>query len=89
MANTKQALKRTRQNEKRRMRNRWQLSRMRSQIKTVLKAIETGSVNEASTEYREAASLVDRLVAKGMIHKNKASRHKSRLSIKLKQVAKA
>lgn len=89
MANTKQALKRTRQNEKRRMRNRWQLSRMRSQIKTVLKAIETGSVNEASTEYREAASLVDRLVAKGMIHKNKASRHKSRLSIKLKQLAKA
>lgn len=89
MANTKQALKRTRQNEKRRMRNRWQLSRMRSQIKTVLKAIETGSANEATTEYREAASLVDRLVAKGMIHKNKASRHKSRLSIKLKQLAKA
>lgn len=89
MANTKQALKRTYQNEKRRMRNRWQLSRMRSQIKTVLTTIETGNADEAKTQYQAAASLVDRLVAKGMIHQNKAARHKSRLNDKIKGLAKA
>lgn len=79
MANTKQAAKRARQGEKHRVNNKWQVSRMHTHLKRVITAIASGNAADAQTEYRLAISLTDRLVTKGLIHKNKASRHKSRL----------
>ncbi len=80
MANTKQALKRSRQAEKHRVENKWQVSRMNTFIKRVLVAIEGKDVNAAKTEYQNAVSTIDRMANKGLIHKNKAARHKSRLN---------
>ena len=80
MANTKQALKRSRQAEKHRIENKWQISRMNTLIKRVLAAIESKDITKAKAEYLSAISATDRLVNKGLIHKNKAARHKSRLN---------
>lgn len=84
MANTKQALKRSRQAEKHRVSNKWQMSRMNSHIKRVLHAIEGKDTAAAQAEYRTASSLIDRMAHKGLIHKNKAARHKSRLNARVK-----
>jgi small subunit ribosomal protein S20 len=80
LANTKQALKRSRQAEKHRVQNKWQVSRMNTHIKRVLAAIESKDVNKAKEEYKTAISITDRLVNKGLVHKNKAARYKSRLN---------
>ena len=87
MANTKQALKRSRQAEKHRVGNKWQMSRMNSFIKRVLVAIEGKDIAHAQSEYRAASSLIDRMANKGLIHKNKAARHKSRLNKRVKALA--
>lgn len=89
MANTKQALKRSRQAEKHRLENKWQISRMNTHIKRVLTAIESGDVSKAKAEYQTAISVTDKLANKGLIHKNKASRHKSRLNKHIAELAKA
>lgn len=89
MANSKQALKRSRQAEKHRVGNKWQTSRMNTSIKRVLAAIESKDSDTAKTEYRTAVSLIDRLVGKGLIHKNKAARHKSRLNKHIAEIAAA
>ena len=87
MANSRQAAKRARQAEKRRINNRWQKSRMYSAIKQVLKSISEKNVDSAKSEYKEAVVLIDRLTGKGIIHKNKAARHKSRLNNHIKSLA--
>lgn len=87
MANSRQAAKRARQSEKRRANNRWQKSRMFTAIKDVLKAIEQKNREEATSAYQTATSHIDKLVGKGIIHKNKASRHKSRLNMHIKELA--
>lgn len=87
MANTIQAKKRVRQNEKRRQENKWQVSRMYTYIKKVLAAVAAGDRNQSQTEYKAAVSLIDRLVHKGLVHKNKAARHKSRLNKKIAVLA--
>lgn len=87
MANTIQAKKRVRQNEKRRQENKWQVSRMYTHIKKVLTAVASGDRNQSQTEYKTAVSLIDRLVHKGLVHKNKAARHKSRLNKKIVALA--
>ena len=87
LANTKQAKKRARQNEKRRQENKWQVSRMYTHVKKVLLTIATGDHGKAQTEYQIATSYIDRLVIKGLIHKNKAARHKSRLNKKVLALA--
>ena len=84
MANTKQAKKRARQGEDRRKQNASQRSTMRTYLKKVTKTISEANVEKGQAEYRLVASTVDKLAAKGLIHKNKAARHKSRLSAKLK-----
>ncbi len=89
MANTKQALKRSRQAEKHRLSNQWQKSRMNTHIKRVITAIDAGDANKAQAELRLATSIMDRLVKKGLVHKNKASRHKSRLNKRIFQLTKA
>lgn len=80
MANTKQALKRARQSQKHRMSNKWQLSRFNTNIKNVLEAINKKDAPKAKALYVEAVSIIDKMVNKGLIHKNKAARHKSRLN---------
>lgn len=84
MANTKQAAKRARQAERHRQNNRWQFTRMGTHLKKVLAAVEKGDHGEATLAYREMTSVVDRLATKGLIHKRKAARHKSRLNEKVK-----
>jgi small subunit ribosomal protein S20 len=79
LPNIKSAKKRARQSEKRRMRNKHQRSRMRTAVKSVVSAIEAGEKEAAQTALKNAVPLLDRAASKGLIHKNKAARHKSRL----------
>lgn len=80
MANSPQARKRARQAEKRRAQNASQRSMVRTYIKRVNAAIEAGDGAQAGTALQEAIPLIDQMVSKGIMHKNKAARHKSRLS---------
>jgi len=80
MANSAQAKKRARQAENNRQHNASMRSLMRTRIKNVAKAIATGDKDAASTAYKLAVPAIDRMVSKGLIHKNKAARHKSRLN---------
>lgn len=84
MANTPQAKKRIRQNNKRRIHNHARSSSMRTYLKRVATAIEGKNQELANKELSLASSILDKLVKTGLIHKNKASRHKSRLSLKIK-----
>lgn len=87
MANTAQAKKRARQNEAHRQHNASLRSMLRTMIKKVILAIQTGQKKEAETAYQSAVSVIDKMANKGMIHKNKAARHKSRLSKRIKDLA--
>ena len=79
MANSAQARKRARQAENRRRRNASQRSTLRTHIKNVLKAVAAGDAEAAQSAYQKAVPVIDKSVGKGLIHKNKAARHKSRL----------
>ena len=83
MANIASAKKRARQSEKRRHHNASFRSMFRTQIKKVLKAIEQGNKDEAATAFKSAVPVIDGMANKGLIHKNKASRHKSRLNARI------
>ena len=87
MANIKSAKKRARQAEQRRRHNAGLRSMVRTQIKKVINAIATGNKEEAQNAYTAAVPVIDRMVSKGIIHKNKAARHKSRLSKQIKGLA--
>jgi len=87
LANTAQAKKRARQAEKHRQHNVSRRSNMRTYIKRVLKAIAEGNRELASSEYRLATSVLDKMATAGLIHKNKAARHKSRLNSHIKALA--
>jgi small subunit ribosomal protein S20 len=80
LANTAQATKRARQAENRRQRNVSQRSELRSSIKKVFAAIRNGNSEVAMQAYRKAVPIIDSAVGKGLIHQNKAARHKSRLN---------
>jgi small subunit ribosomal protein S20 len=84
VANTAQARKRIRQNEKHRKHNAAQRSMMRTYIKKVKTAIESCEKTAANDALKTAASVLDKMVAKGLIHKNKAARQKKRLNSKVK-----
>jgi small subunit ribosomal protein S20 len=84
LANTKQAKKRVRQAEKHRRHNASMRSMLRTYIKKVLAAIAGGDQKTAAASLQEATPIIDRMVSKGIIHKNKAARHKSRLSAHIK-----
>ena len=79
MANTAQAKKRARQAETHRLRNASLRSMLRTYIKRVVKAIGSGDKAKAESEYQTAVPVIDRMARKGLIHGNKAARHKSRL----------
>lgn len=87
MANTPQAKKRARQNEKARKHNASMRSMGRTYLKKVLSAIATGDKAAAQAAYVSAVAVIDRIADKGLIHKNKAARHKSRLNAKLKALS--
>ena len=87
MANTAQARKRARQAEKQRQHNASLRSGLRTAIKKIAKAISTGDKSAAKVVYGEAVGVIDRIADKRIIHKNKASRHKSRLSAAIKAMA--
>ncbi len=84
MANIQSAKKRARQAEARRMRNASQRSMLRSTIRKVLHAIEAGDKSAAEAAYKAAEPVLDRYAAHGLIHRNKAARHKSRLAAHIK-----
>jgi small subunit ribosomal protein S20 len=80
LAHSASAIKRVRQNEKRRVRNRANRSRLRTQIKKLRQALEASNLDEAKTLLPSTISLVDVMVKKGVIHENTGNRYKSRLS---------
>lgn len=87
LANSAQAKKRARQAEKHRQHNVSRRSSMRTYLKRVLKAIADGNQVLALSEYRLATSVLDKMATSGLIHKNKAARHKSRLNGHIKAMA--
>ena len=84
MANSAQARKRARQSEKRRIQNASQRSMVRTYIKRVDAALDSQDAAAAGTALADALPLIDKMVTKGIMHKNKAARHKSRLNKKVK-----
>ena len=84
MANSPQARKRARQAETRRRHNASQRSMVRTYIKRVNAAIESGNKEAAGTALTAAIPVIDGMVSKGIMHKNKAARHKSRLHAQVK-----
>lgn len=87
MANIQSAKKRARQGEVHRAHNASQRSMLRSSLRKVLKAIETKDKAGAATAYKAAEAVLDRYASRGLIHKNKAARHKSRLAAHIKALA--
>ncbi len=79
MPNTRQALKRMRRDAKRRERNRYHLSRMRTYIRNFRRMVEEGKLEEAKEFLPEVVSVIYHTASKGVIHKNEASRRVSRL----------
>jgi len=79
LANSLSARKRARQAEKHRLHNASQRSHVRTSIKKVLAAIESGDKAAAEAAYKAAVPAIDRSVSRGLMHRNKAARHKSRL----------
>jgi small subunit ribosomal protein S20 len=84
VANTKSAEKAARQAEKHRTRNVALRSRMRTAVRSVTAAIAGGNKETATTSYKEAVPVIDTLVNKQIIHRNKAARHKSRLAARIR-----
>jgi small subunit ribosomal protein S20 len=87
VANIKSAIKRARQNVKLRLHNASARSMYRTYIKNVLKAVEAGDLESARAAYTKAQPVIDKAASKGLIHKNKAARIKSRLVARVKAMA--
>ncbi len=87
MANSPQAKKRARQAVNRRSHNASFRSLVRTVIKQVNAAVEAGDADQAKTAYAAAMPVIDRMADKGIIHKNKAARHKSRLNAQVKALS--
>ena len=88
MANTKQAAKRARKSTEQRVSNMSLRTALRSAIKKIQKAIGTGDAAVADTALKAEVSTIDKMAARKIIHRNKAARHKSRLSKKAKALGK-
>jgi small subunit ribosomal protein S20 len=86
MANIKSARKRARQAQVRRVHNMSLRTAVRTAIKNVKKAVAGGDKAAASGALRESQRVIDRVVAKGVLHRNAGDRHKSRLAHALKNL---
>src|SRR6516225_4200157 len=84
VANTKSAEKAAQQAEKHRTRNVALRSRMRTAVRGVTAAIASGNKEEARLSYQKAVPVIDSLVSKQIVHRNKAARHKSRLAARIR-----
>ncbi len=87
MANIKSAEKRAKQAVKRRAHNVAARSRLRTSVKKVLAAVGAGDREKAVEAYKDAQPVIDTMVNKGIIHRNKAARHKRELNAKIKAMA--
>jgi small subunit ribosomal protein S20 len=87
VANIKSAEKRARQTIKRRAHNAASRSRLRTAIKGVVVAVDAGNKEEAVAKLKEAVPVIDTMVNKGIIHRNKAARHKSQLNARVKELS--
>ena len=87
MANSASAKKRVRQSAKRRIHNMGIRTEARTTIKNVVKAIEAGDKAQAQDLYKKMIPVVDKATNKGIFHRNKIARHKSRLNSKIKSMA--
>src|SRR5690606_18380540 len=87
VANIKSAKKRARQQEKTRLHNMGLRSKMRTHIKNVIKAVEKGDKEAATKAYAAAVPVIDSMTNKGIVNRNKAARHKSRLNKMIKALA--
>ena len=84
MANSAQARKRARQTVKRREHNFSLRSKLRTALKSIRKTVESGDKSAAQAAFNSSVGMVDSIADKGIIHKNKAARQKSRLSAAIK-----
>ena len=87
VANIKSARKRARQAEKTRKHNMGLRSTMRTSIKKVIKACDDGNKEAATAAFKDAVPVIDSMVNKGIVTKNKAARHKSRLNKAIKELS--
>ena len=86
MANIKSAGKRARQAEKARKHNMGLRTLMRTKIKAVVNACDAGDKDAAIAAYKEAVPVIDSMINKGIVNKNKAARHKSRLNKRVREL---
>ncbi len=87
VANIKSARKRAKQAEKTRLHKMGLRSKLRTSIKNVISAVEKGDKEAAVAAYQAAVPVIDSMINKGVVNKNKAARHKSRLNKKVKALA--
>ena len=87
MANIKSAGKRARQAEKSRKHNMAMRTMLRGKIKNVVKACDAGDKEAAAAAYKNAVPVIDSMINKGIVTKNKAARHKSRLNTRVKALS--
>jgi small subunit ribosomal protein S20 len=87
MPNHKSAEKRVRQSEKRRVINRGNRTKVRTYIKKVRAALDSGKTDEIQQVLPVAISVIDKSLQKGVLHKNAAARYKSRLTVRANQAA--
>lgn len=85
MANHKSAEKKYRRDEKRRVINKINRSKMKNKIKAFRSSVEAGDIEQAQKIYPDVIASIDKTVSKGTIHKNTGARYKSRLSLLLKK----
>jgi len=89
LANIKSSKKRARQAVDRNARNASQRSMLRTYVKKVLKAIQANDAPAAQEAYKAAEPILARYASRGLIHKNKAARHKSRLTARIRAIGAA
>jgi len=87
VANSPQARKRARQAERRRQNNTGHRSMFRTFIKKVIAAVDAGDKSGAEEAYQTAVVVIDKTTSKGLIHRNKAARHKSRLNARIRAMS--
>ena len=87
MPNHKSAEKRVRQSEKRRLINRSNRTKVRTYIKKLRVALDSGKGDDVQSVLPETISVIDKAVQKGVMHKNAAARYKSRLTVRANQAA--
>ena len=87
MANSAQSRKRARQAEQARLRNASARSRLRTYVKKVLRALRDGNASAAQEAYQRAVPVLDSAAQRGLIHANKAARHKSRLNSRIRALS--